>query len=177
MPNWCENRVYLEATPSEIEAIVAAVKNQGDTKGFLNYLRPEPEHAEESETHMPNWWSWRVENWGTKWEVTAEIVSHSIADGWINLCFDSAWSPPVGALIHWESESTETRSYNIRYVEWGMGFCGEADDTGLNETFSIPTTVEAAKEEIPIDLDEEFGISEMIAQWEEEAEQEEIEHA
>ena len=42
MPNWCENRVYLEATPSEIEAIVAAVKNQGDTKGLLDYLRPQP---------------------------------------------------------------------------------------------------------------------------------------
>jgi hypothetical protein len=178
MPNWCENRVYLEATPSEIEAIVAAVKNQGDTKGLLDYLRPQPEHAEESETHMPNWWSWRVENWGTKWEVTAEIVSHSIADGWINLAFDSAWSPPIEALIHWGSESEETRSYNIRYIEWGMGFCGEADDEGLNESFSIPLTVEAVEELIPVDIDEEFGISEMVAQWEEEeAEEEEIEHA
>ena len=178
MPNWFENRVYISSSSDDIEAIIAAIQGQDDTNGLLSYLRPEPEYAEESETHMPNWWSWRVANWGTKWEVTAEIVSHSVSDGWINLAFDSAWSPPIEALDHWESQDSETRSFNIRYIEWGMGFCGEADDEGSNESFSIPLTVEAVEELIPVDIDEEFGISEMVAQWEEEeAEEEEIEHA
>jgi len=87
MPNWCENRVYLEASSAEIEAIIAAIQGQDDTKGLLSYLLPEPQYEEQDETHMPSWWSWRVGNWRTKWEVSAEITSHSVSDGWINLAF------------------------------------------------------------------------------------------
>ena len=170
MPNWCENRVYIEASPAEIEAILTAVQSEGD-KGLLSYLRPEPEYGPEIEGEMPNWWNWRVANWGTKWEVSAEVFSHSVADGWMNIAFDSAWSPPLEALYHWE-ESGEGRSFNIRFIEWGMAFCGEADSSGYNESFSIPATVADVQQQIPSEIDEEFGISEMVAQWEaEEAEE------
>jgi hypothetical protein len=121
---------------------------------------------------MPNWYSWRVSNWGTKWEVSAEIISHSVEDGWINLAFDSAWSPPLEAFYAWEAADSESRSFNIRYVEWGMAFCGEADSRGINETYSIPLTAAEVQELIPVDIDEEFGISDNVAQWEsEEAEE------
>jgi hypothetical protein len=170
MPNWCENRVYLEASPAEIEAIIMAVQSDDD-KGLLNYLLPEPEHGPEIEGEMPNWWLWRIANWGTKWEVSAEIISHSVEDGWINIAFDSAWSPPIAALDRWESQDSESRSFNIRYVEWGMAFCGEADSRGINETYSIPSTVAEVQQMIPIDIDEEFGISDNVAQWEQEEEE------
>jgi hypothetical protein len=166
MPNWCENRVYIEAPPEDIQAILMAVRSS-DENGLLNYLCPEPEHDKDIEGEMPSWYSWRVNNWGTKWEVSAEIVSHSVADGWVNLAFDSAWSPPLNALYHWEA-SGENRSFNIRYIEWGMAFCGEADSYGINESYDIPTTVAGVQELIPIDLDEEFGISDSVAQWEQE---------
>jgi hypothetical protein len=170
MPNWCENRVYIEASPAEIEAMIAAIQSDGE-KGLLNHLRPEPEHGQDTEGELPSWYAWRIENWGTKWEVDAEITSHSLGDGWINIAFDSAWSPPLEAFYAWEAQSPETRNFNIRYVEWGMAFCGEADSRGSNERYSIPVTVALAQELIPVDIDEEFGISEMIAQCEaEEAE-------
>lgn len=172
MPNWCENRVYLEASSSEIEALLAAVQNDGDS-GLLNYLRSQPIHDPGGSDGLPAWDKWRIENWGTKWEVHAEIVSHSVKEGWINLAFDSAWSPPLDALYYWES-SGEGRSFNIRYIEWGMGFCGEADSSGINESFNIPLTVSDVQALIPSEIDEEFGISDMVAQWEEqEAEQSE----
>ena len=171
MPNWCENRVYIEASPAEIEAMLAAI-NSDDDKGLLHYLRPEPEHGPEIEGEMPNWWNWRVNNWGTKWEVSAEVVSYSVAVGWINLAFDSAWSRPLEALYAWEEADSATRNFNIRYIEWGMMFCGEADSRGLADNYSIPMTVAAVQQEIPVELDEEFGISDNIAQWEaEEAEE------
>lgn len=173
MPNWCDNRVYIEAPPAEIEAIIAAVQNDGDKK-LLNYLRPEPEHGPDVVGEMPNWWNWRIANWGTKWEVQAEIISHSVADGWINLAFESAWSPPIDALYHWEAQSPENRGFDIRYIEWGMMFCGEADSQGINECFNIPYSVEDANNTIPYELNEEFGISDNIAQWiEDETETEE----
>lgn len=172
MPNWCENRVYIEASSTAIVAIIDAIKSYDDTKGLLSYLRPEPTYGEDQEGDMPAWWNWRIKNWGTKGEVQAEIVSYSIADGWINLAFDSAWSPPVEAFYAWESAG-ENRSFNIRFIEWGMAFCGEADSAGVNETFNIPLTVAEVQELIPVDIDEEFGISEMVAQWE--AEEQEAE--
>jgi hypothetical protein len=167
MPNWCENRVYIEASPAEIEAIIMAVQSD-DEKGLLNYLRPEPEHGPEIEGEMPHWWNWRIANWGTKWEVSAEVTSHSVADGWINLAFDSAWSPPLEALYAWGAADSKSRSFNIRYMEWGMMFCGEADSHGINETFDIPVTLNGVQALIPVELDEEFGISDSVAQWEEE---------
>ena len=174
MPNWCENRVYIEAPSEEIEAILLAVQSEGDD-GLLNYLRPQPQFEKESvNNQLPEWYSWRVENWGTKWEVSAEVFSHSVADGWANIAFDSAWSPPLEALYYWESQG-ENRSFNIRYIEWGMAFCGEADSSGSNESFNIPLTVADVQQLIPVELDEEFGISEMVAQWEaEEAETAEV---
>lgn len=164
MPNWCENRVYLEAPESEIQSILEACR--GEEKNLLSYLRPEPEHPESEAGEMPSWYDWRVDNWGTKWEVNADAYSHG--EGWVNIAFDSAWAPPIEALRHWQEQDSENRSFNIRFIEWGMAFTGEADSDGQDMTFDIPLTVEAVKEIIPAELDEEFGISDMVAQWEDE---------
>lgn len=167
MPNWCVNNVYIETTPEEIAAIVEAIQSDDD-RGLLHYLRPEPEHVENDTSGvMPNWYNWRVANWGTKWEVQAEITSHSVEGGWINLSFESAWSPPVEALDYWASQSTH-RQFNIRYIEWGMAFCGEADNSFGNTTYAIPMTAAEVQESIPAELDETFDISFTVAQWEEE---------
>jgi hypothetical protein len=174
MPNWCENRVYIEAPSEDIQAILMSVDNDGE-KGLLNYLRPEPEYpADDVKDAMPNWWTWRIENWGTKWEVQAEVISLDVEGGWINLAFESAWSPPIEAFYAWES-SGKDRIFNIRFVEWGMMFCGEADSRGINESCEIPTTVAEVQLVIPTELDEEFGITELVAQWEEEEKEEQAE--
>jgi hypothetical protein len=173
MPNWCENRAYIETTPEEIAAIVAAIQSEGD-KNLLNYLRPEPEHGPETEGEMPNWWNWRVNNWGTKWEVQAEIISHSVEGGWINLAFESAWSPPVDAFDYWASQA-EDRRFNLRFIERGMMFCGEAGSNGDTFTINIPASVEEVEATIPIEINEEFEISDTVAQWFEEQEQEQAE--
>lgn len=164
MPNWCNNRVYIEASSEEIAGICDIIK-QG--KELLNYLCPEPEHDKEQKNHMPNWWHWRIAYWGTKWDVEADIISFDISGGWISLAFDSAWSPPIEALHNWADKS-EDRSFNIRYIEWGMAYCGEADSKGLEEDFYIPNTFDSVKDAIPIDLDEEFAISEIVGKGENE---------
>ncbi len=44
-----------------------------------------------------HWYSWCVENWGTKWDVGPEDVQviHD-EDGYLRLEFYTAWSPPQG---------------------------------------------------------------------------------
>ena len=80
--------------------------------------------------------------------------------------FDSAWSPPIAAIRHWESQDSENRSFNLRYIEWGGSFCGEEDSDGTSYSIDIPTTESACREVIPSELDEEFGITDAVAQWE-----------
>ena len=121
MPNWCQNSVYIEAPSADIQAII-----DGVTKGaVLNSLYPEPEHVKDTDDHMPAWWRWRTQNWGTKWDAAAEIISYDVEGGWINLAMDTAWSPPIEAFEYW-AEQNEARSYTIRYIEYGMGFTGQA---------------------------------------------------
>ena len=68
------------------------------------------------------------------------------------------------------------QGYSVRayYYEPGMAFCGIHDENG-DECYDIGGyTSETVKESIPEDLDEMFGISECIADYEaEEAENEE----
>lgn len=45
---------------------------------------------------MPDWWHWRVNNWGTKWSVAdVDLVEKK---GFIVYSFDTAWSPPEPVL-------------------------------------------------------------------------------
>lgn len=158
MPNWCENHLYIEATESEIQNILAA------KDGLLNHMRPEPEHSEDVEGEMPQWYNWRVLHWGTKWEVQPEILPQS--DTALLIIFDSAWAPPIAALRHWHDQDSENRSFNLRYIEWGMAFCGEEDSDGTSYVVNIPANAKDCEEVIPIELDAEFGICDTVAQWE-----------
>jgi hypothetical protein len=163
MPNWCANRVYLQAPEETIAEIKAAILNgDGDEQGLLQYLCPEPSHLADGE-----WYSWRVQNWGTKWEVQAEIFSESKNE--LGLWFDSAWAPPVEAFTHWMSQ-TQDRAYQMTFFEPGMMFCGEVE-SGLVNEYAIPGTVAEVQASIPSALDEEWGISEMVEEMEREMEE------
>jgi hypothetical protein len=41
---------------------------------------------------MPDWYAWRVNNWGTKWSVSE--VQMSETDTSLTYCFETAWAPP-----------------------------------------------------------------------------------
>lgn len=160
MPNWCENHLYIEATESEIQNILAA------KEGLLNYMRPQPNQPEGDwgDSVLPAWYNWRIQNWGTKWDVQPEILPQS--ETALLIIFDSAWAPPIAAIRHWESQDSENRNFNLRYIEWGMCFCGEEDSDGTSYVIDIPTTVAACMDVVPAELDEEFGICDTVAQWE-----------
>jgi hypothetical protein len=167
MPNWCENRLYIEATHEDIAELIAVIEAQS---GLLSYLRPEPTYPETQESQtMPAWYEWRVEHWGTKWDVS-EVFGLSHDDTWLVVSFDSAWGPPVEAVNWWCEQNPEQRSYNLRYIEWGNAFCGEADSRTGDESFNIPATSDEVINMIPDSLNEEFGIAENLEMWEKESE-------
>jgi hypothetical protein len=133
MPNWCENRIKISGSTEKINKLWEVV----NSNGLLNTLRPQPDNLflenlnsekrlELDEDGVPNWYDWRIENWGTKWEVDAQdlcVVDNGDGTSYIWGDFVSAWSPPVEAYIAFNKT---TKDYEAEgwYFEFGCDFCG-----------------------------------------------------
>jgi hypothetical protein len=147
MPNWCTNQFTIQhEDPEQIKKVKKAME-EGN---LFNTFVPEPELEGNA------WFTWRVNNWGTKWEVsdyfgTAE-TPNSISAGFV-----SAWAPPTPIYDAMVAEGFKVQAY---YYEPGESFGGIYND-GVDDYIEpiIPGN-------IPEELDEMFNIS----GWLEEAE-------
>jgi hypothetical protein len=121
-----------------------------------------------------DWYNWQVQNWGTKWDVGADGQPAQDIPGGLMLSFDSAWSPPTTAY-----EKLIDMGFRIRamYYEGGMCFAGIWDngDDDYYE-YSDMSSTEVA-EQLPVELDEAFCISESMAEWEAENAEEDQEES
>lgn len=134
MPNWCENSVQIKGQD------LSKLREQiGDGTNFISRFLPTPKAltevtspfngtAEESaklvaEYGSNNWYDWNVKNWGTKWDFDAEIGKAD--DGSIYLHFDSAWGPPLEAMVKISQLFPEV-TIRHAYFESGMCFVGVA---------------------------------------------------
>ena len=118
MPNWCSNEVEIYG---EKEAIAKFVEECfTDFKGtpVLDFAKvmPEPDYDQpqkdgthnngvQKELHdvMPDWWNWRNNNWGTKWNLVPDpegnLTGYEVtgqSEDFLQLEFETAWSPPAG---------------------------------------------------------------------------------
>ena len=190
MPNWCNNTVEIyHDDPAMIERARKAFNNAK----FLNEFVPvpealqivsgrvgaddNPEQIKLQEQTMHNlstygyatWYDYCVNEWGTKWDVGGDGYEAQDIPGGLMLTFESAWAPPVAAY-----DKLEAQGFRIRamYYEPGMGFAGVYED-GHDDYYEYGGMNSAAiAEELPAELDEAFGISEDVAQWEEENKEE-----
>jgi hypothetical protein len=123
-----------------------------------------------------DWYSFCVNEWGTKWDVGADGNPAQDIPGGLMLGFDSAWSPPIAAY-----EKLCAMGFRIRamYYEGGMAFAGiwEGNEDECNDDYYEYGSMnsEQIAAELPVELDEAFGISESVAEWEEENKEEENE--
>ena len=146
MPNWCENYLRLQVpNKEEADKIIAVLESNENDVGLLNHLMPEPDYdggdkelANDSIHHTsPDWYSWRVNNWGTKWEVSmSHYDKEDNDDGSVtfNLHFESAWGPPTG-VYDYVSEK-EGWSLFATYIEGGMCFGGYHEE-GQDYSFEL----------------------------------------
>lgn len=152
MPNWCANVVTIShSDPAKIARVRVAFEQGRLCNEFL--------------PHPTNEWSWEhsVTNWGTKWEVEGEISDTD--EGGLCLTFDSAWAPPTGL---YEKLYTEGFEVYARYYEPGMAFCGVFDN-GFDDHYDYGSmNSDEIAEYLPEDLDDYFGISSTVADWESE---------
>ena len=188
MPNWCANTVTLE---HKDPAMIARAKEAFDKGAFLQEFIPVPEDllnivagsvpiAEEAEHKLKeefnrmtygytNWYDFCVNEWGTKWDVGGEHGADTIPGG-LMLSFDSAWAPPVNAY-----EKLVEMGFKIyaTYYEPGMAFAGVWED-GNDDYYEYGgMSADEIEATLPVELDEAYGISQQVAEWEEENAEEE----
>ena len=191
MPNWCDNNLYISHPDKEIMQKTLAAWNSGK---FLSTLVPEPDYktvkvkptfdsshitgkpAPEFVDPDQAWWDWRVQNWGTKWDIgwddsrdKAELNGDH--DMFVN--FQSAWSPPLDAYATLVEMGYSIRAY---YFEGGCCFCGRWED-GIDEGYTLDfpekgSPVQWIEDNIPSDINEEMAITSSYEDWEEYMEKE-----
>lgn len=186
MPNWCDNTITLKhSDPTMIKRAHDALE-RGE---FLNEFHPVPkslhivsgrcgdddnpeqvalEAAQKSniEVHgYKDWYDWCVNEWGTKWDVGDEGSATLNEDGSLTASFNSAWAPPIEAYRMLEDLGFEIKAY---YFEGGMMFAGIYED-GDDDYYEIGgMNSEQINAELPEELNEMFGISEQVAEYESE---------
>tara|TARA_R110002124_G_scaffold186435_1_gene353903 strand:+ start:570 stop:1022 length:453 start_codon:yes stop_codon:yes gene_type:complete len=118
MPNWCSNEVQIDGNEKDIAKFKEECFTDHKGVAVLDFSKvlPEPDYDKPKKdgTHnngvqtepssvMPDWWTWRNDNWGTKWNLVpnhdGDLTAYmTVEDGedYISLEFDTAWSPPSG---------------------------------------------------------------------------------
>jgi hypothetical protein len=110
----------------------------------------------------PDWYQWNIANWGTKWDFGLENVEQPDPNT-VTAAFDSAWAPPTRAYEQLMELGFEITAY---YYEPGMAFVGKWED-GCDDYYEYGgETSETVREAIGEELDDYFGISESMADWE-----------
>jgi hypothetical protein len=183
MPNWCSNNLVLtHEDPAMIQRAYDALE-RGE---FLEEFIPVPEQlkivagrvsdeAEQAkleadtarnleELGYGNWYDYCVGEWGTKWDVGQQGNSDIHPDGkMLHTFFDSAWSPPVNAY-----EKLVEMGFGVEamYHEGGMAYAGIWEN-GNDEYVDLSgMSADDIEREYP-ELDECFGISECMREYEE----------
>jgi hypothetical protein len=173
-----QNRLLDEFIPIPLELKEGAMsldelrKNRNwEYKKELDAMR---EELNKKYFGFKDWYDYCVSEWGTKWDIGhgdgyGTKLMKDLDKNTLHLGFDSAWSPPIRAYEKMVEMGFSICAY---YYEGGCGYCGVWED-GEDHEYSIDGNSEWVKNYIPKEIDEEFCISDNMADWENENEEEE----
>jgi hypothetical protein len=173
MPNWCNNTFKVSGEKEDIDKFEKFLEEKNG-KGWFDFFAPCPEELKnvgEVSVHHTNeeliakyghsdWYSWSVENWGTKWNCDAQDWNRN--ENEISFWFDSAWGPPTELyhLIEDNFDMTVAASYN----EEGMQFVGEFIG---GDNFTYEYTDLDSLDNVPEHLVEEWNLRDSLELMEE----------
>jgi hypothetical protein len=180
MPNWCGNTLTL--THDNPEMIVRAKEAFAEGR-LLEEFIPVPTGlkgttspnrdgtAEElrAQYGYSDWYDFCVNEWGTKWDIGDGQGIQTWDDHELIVYFDSAWSPPIAA---YEKLLDIGFTVYATYYEPGCAFAGIFED-GYDDYYDLSGMDSGdVQQQLPPDLDSAFGISESMAEYEAENEDE-----
>ena len=189
MPNYCNNNIVITGPNSVIDKIEKIAN--GDKGDLLQYFYPMPKELNDTvagpepktkkeklekrrlqvEYGASNWYDWRVENWGTKWDIMefyngGDRKEIGEDESEIALGFDTAWALALGAYERFIDKNSNC-SLKAYYYEPGCDFMGEWDN-GIDSCFEVAKyglDDDFWKQGIGSTLDDYFGITESMAQY------------
>lgn len=199
MPNWCNNNITITGPNKIIDKIEKIVKNGKYEKpedGLLEYFHPMPAELRDTVADgskrkklqkkygFDDWYGWATENWSTKWDIHEFYGDHcdrnyiNDDESEISFGFDSAWAPPIGAYDKFIEDNSNV-SIRATYYEGGCDFMGIWDN-GIDDCWTISDTAPKGskdkfwKTSAGKELDDLYGISENMAEYEAQQEEERI---
>ena len=188
MPNWCDNQVTITGPNSVIDKIEKIVSEEKDAGGLLEFFHPMPKElrdttADGSEDKKmiekygySDWYGWACDNWGTKWDIS-EFYGVDRDGDTISFAFSSAWSPPIGAYEYFLAKN-EDCTLEAHYYEGGCDFMGiwENGDDRCYQPSNYKSDDKFFESGDGWSLDDYFGITESMAEYEaeQEAEKEDV---
>ena len=133
MPNHCDQQVHIHGQRLLVETIYYSLTDNGHFSQFCQLIKPMPfEQWLAPKTkwqgfEVEGWYDWRVNNWGTKWDVVdVDITQPLTIDDDQNASFSfncwTAWSPPIPV---WDKLVEMGLSVDASYQDEGMCFEGE----------------------------------------------------
>jgi hypothetical protein len=137
MPNDCENKLMIRGTHEDLKVFVSNhIRQNEDNEWFLDFntIIPEPNAPSECDAkyvmsdgetrhlQLPkgkewfDWYSWRVDNWNTKWGA----YDCSITENYdlIVVYYCTAWSPSI-PIINKLIEMYPNLVFDYSYYECG----------------------------------------------------------
>lgn len=174
MPNWCSNSVTITGNKEQIDKFEKFL-NEKNGKDWFDFFAKCPEELKsvDSPNNGPgaekliekyghsDWYSWSVDNWGTKWNCDAQDWQRN--ENSISFWFDSAWSPPTA--IYDTINYSEMSSIEAHYLEEGMGYVGKYAD-GVDNYYEFSDL--ASLDNIPKDIVENWNLKDNLQEYEEE---------
>lgn len=148
MPNWCANTLTVEhSDPAMIDKFQSAVEECNLLQTFVPLDQWDFEEA--------------VDKWGTKWDISNGEVIDRWSPETLCVSFDTAWSQPSG---FYDELMEQGFTVSAQFFEPGVGFVGQYVD-GEEVVYEIdPDDLT----NIPGYLNEQWGITEMFEDWDEE---------
>lgn len=99
----------------------------GSTVDGLIYTAPEMEEA-----GLVDWYTWNVDNWGTKWDAY-EVEFDRYHGDTLEIRFESAWSPPTPVVRAMQKQHPELY-ISMEFDEPNMLFRGAVNEDGSEYT-------------------------------------------
>jgi hypothetical protein len=180
MPNWCGNTLTISHEDPEMIVRAKAAFAEGRLlEEFIpipavlkNTTSPNREgNAQElrEQCGYTDWYDFCVNEWGTKWDVGDGQGIQTWDDHELIVYFDSAWAPPIAA---YEKFMDLGFTVYATYYEPGCAFAGIFED-GMDDYYDLSEMDSGdVQQQLPPDLDSAFGISESMAEYEAENEDE-----
>lgn len=105
---------------AERELLISKLKGQDDQSGL-----PMTRHTRKKLIKLygsTGWYSWRLMNWGTKWDVNDNVTWTQRPRSFVYE-FETAWGPPIEAIV-WLSKDFPKLNFTLGYNEPGMAYKG-----------------------------------------------------